>query len=159
MDKWKACCVASVRPSSDQSCHHCVRAHMALCTQGESNTPPNPPLTVLLTQLILHGVECCHGAVAKLWLLRQQRLGLVMSARCVLAAWALTRPTHVEDNEGNSAVMPMTVFSCMRRCQRRATPNLLEACVRHWVGGRPEFSTTGFTTSHTIHYCMLQESL
>lgn len=96
---------------------------MALCTQGESNTLPNPPLTALLTQLIPHGVECCHGAVAKLWLLRQQGLGLVMSARCVLAARALTRPTLVGDNEGDSAVMTMTAFLCVRRCQRRATPN------------------------------------
>lgn len=111
MDKWEASFICVL--SSVQSCHHCCSESayslsvwqssdpcLSLCTKEDSNTLPNPPLTALLTQSIPCGVGCCQVAVAKLWFLWQQWLGLaVMSARCVLAVWALTRPTLVGDNE------------------------------------------------------------
>lgn len=114
--------VVLVSPPSSQ-CLANIRPHISLCTEEASNTP-NPPLTALLTLSIPCGVGCCQVAVAKLWLLQQQEVGLaVMSARCVLAVWPVTRLTFVVDNEQDSAVMAMTVFLCMRGGQQGATPN------------------------------------
>lgn len=68
------------KPSLSQGCLHGVSRSAVLsvsgevqtprasATRGDSNTPPNPPLTALLTQSIPRGVGCCQVAVAKLWL-------------------------------------------------------------------------------------------
>lgn len=101
--------IASVSPPSSR-CLAKLRPCVSLFTGGDNNTPPNPPLTALLTQSIPCGVGRCQVAVAKLWLLWQQGLGFaVMSARCGVAVWALTRPTLVGDNERDCAVMAMTL--------------------------------------------------
>lgn len=101
--------IVSVSPPYSQ-CLAKPRPRVSFCTEGDNNTP-NPPLTALLTQSIPRGVRRCQVAVAKLWLPWKQGLGFaVMSARCGLAVWALTRPTLVGDNEEDSAVMTMTLF-------------------------------------------------
>lgn len=46
-----------------------------------------------------------------------------MSARCVPAVLALTRPTLVGDNEQDSAVVDMAVFLSTRGGPPGATPN------------------------------------
>lgn len=71
----------SVKPGP--GCLHCfsestilakLRPCVFLCTEGDNNTPPNPPLSALLTQSIPHGVGRGQVAVAKLWLPWQQGL-------------------------------------------------------------------------------------
>lgn len=71
-----------VKPGSGQGCPHCFSEstilsvsgkaqtpHASPSTEGDSNTPPNPPLTALLTQSIPCGVGFCRVAIAKLSLL------------------------------------------------------------------------------------------
>lgn len=148
MDKWeasfisvlsqvqvRAAIVVSVSPPSSQ-CLAKLRPRVSLCTEGDNNTPPNPPLTALLTQSIPRGVGRCQVAVAKLWLPWQQGLGFaVMSVRCVLAVWALTRPTLVGDNEQDSAVMAMTLSVYEERSARGDSQLAWSVRGREWVGG------------------------
>lgn len=148
MDKWEtsfisllsqvratAVIIVSVSSPSSQRLAK-LRLCLSLCTEGDNNTPPNPPLTALLTQSIPHRVERCQVAVAKLWLLWQHGLGYsVMSARCGLAVWTLTRPTLVGDNEQDSAVMAMTLFVYEGRSARGDSQLAWSAWGRQWVGG------------------------
>lgn len=148
MDKWEASfisvlsqvgasaiIIASVSPPLSL-CLAKLSPCVSLCTEGNNNTPPNPPLTALLTQSIPHGVERWQFVVAKLWLLWQRGLRFsAISARCGVAIWALTRKTLVGDNEQDSAVMVMTLF--VYEVIEGRLPISLE-CVREtvsrWVG-------------------------
>jgi len=54
----------SVSPQSSQFLAK-LRPCVSLCTEGDNNTPLNPPLAALLTQSIPHGVERSQVVDAK----------------------------------------------------------------------------------------------
>lgn len=122
---------------------------MSLCTEGDNNPPPNPPLTALLTQSIPHGAR--QVGVAKLplpwqhWLLCCRDVSQVLSGgggsdKHWPLLWIMSQTLLWRG---------VTVFCSRERAVRGHLPIILE-CVRETVSG--QVGKKSFPLRITLYY-------
>lgn len=126
----------------------CLTKLTSLCTEGDNNTPPNPPLAALLTQSIPHGVK--QVVVAKLplpwqrWLLCDCDVSQVLSGsggsnkRWPLL-WIMSQ----------TLLWRGDCFCSWERAVRGHLPIILE-CVREMVSGQVGKKSSPFR--FTLYY-------